>query len=336
VHLKRALLDFPWVFPYTIQKIFLGEAFRTSSGKLVRCLLPPEKTIRQFLTGKRPIDYFVVDDPYGRYTTVATTKIPATTEYFDPNAISAGDEFGDWMVDGDFRFKKFFQHHHGIAGSPGRIHEFRQLYLLNTQIKHYLALDRRDFLPIVLPNGDTIPIREFIDLPENSQKADFMGIDHMGVPRLFISYKEKSRNTPQQWGGVSRRIEPLQFFHAETQNFVEDVRRMRMRLPNSFFVRRTIRDPLLSHRAVYGVDYGHEFGVEHVQYVMIGDIRIHRYRRKFILTGRERTLFSGDAIPAPYHPVLAARTDNNRSDCGVPNTRFGIFPFQRAGVVLDV
>jgi hypothetical protein len=334
MNLHQALTDFPWVFPYTLHKIATNTPFRALNGKYHRLILPPDKIVRGFIRGDAPLRYFVSST----VKKISTQRLIATEEFFSPEAIDVYHLFADeWMVDGDFRFKRFFQTYFLQDVRRGQIHERRQQYLLNAQIQHYRAIERVPEVPLLLPDNTVVWVQEVIDLPENTQKADMMGVDAEGNPTLFISYKEKSRGTPQQWGGISKRNEYSQWVHPETQSFIADVAKSRHKYPEGFFARRKIKDRDIKMRAVYGSDYGSpSFGPNNVHFVAVGDIQLGRSGSYLALSARERLLFSGDAPPKTFSPVFAARFDGNRSDCGIPFTRLGIFPQERRGNIIDV
>ena len=118
---------------------------------------------------------------------------------------------------------------------------------------------------------------------EGTPKSDFNLVDENDRPVAFISHKDGSPASPKkfgQWDGVSAFAE-----HPEVKNFV---RKFLKQYPNGMRSGATalsypIKDFDLQMRAVYGKDFGGDFGLNNVNCVIQGPPRLEKILLRLVL-----------------------------------------------------
>ena len=155
-------------------------------------------------------------------------------------------------------------------------------------------------------------------------KSDFHFINTSGQMVGFVSHKDGSTaRAIQQWGGMSAR-EPAIFSHSETQKFISDLQKM---FPDGAFPRattiaRTISDPILQNKAVYGSNYGGAKGINNVDILLQGTVTIiSRGNGQYNLQASGHTHNNGTGMTGTYEPVFMAIYKGDRSQAGLAGAR---------------
>jgi len=172
---------------------------------------------------------------------------------------------------------------------------------------------------------------------EGGPKSDFNLVDKNNKPVAFISHKDGSPASPKkfgQWAGVSAFAN-----HPEVKSFG---RKFLKQYPNGMPSGATalsypIKDFDLQMRAVYGKDFGGDFGINNVNCVIQGPPRLEKMSRgnKYKLSGL-LLLTNGEELPEGYQPIFIARYFGGRNDLGIPNTRIVMYPkFGRKSIDLS-
>ena len=167
-------------------------------------------------------------------------------------------------------------------------------------------------------------------------KSDFNLVDENDRPVAFISHKDGSPATPKkfgQWSGVSAFAN-----HPEVQSFVS---RFLKKYPGGMPSGATalsypIKDFDLQMKAVYGKDFGGDFGLNNVNCVIQGPPRLEKISKNKYKLSALLVLVNGDELPDGYQPIFIARYFGNRNDLGIPNTRIVMYPkFGRKSIEID-
>jgi hypothetical protein len=171
---------------------------------------------------------------------------------------------------------------------------------------------------------------------DGTPKSDFNLVDENDKPVAFISHKDGSPASPKkfgQWAGVSAFAE-----HPEVKNFV---RKFLKQYPNGMPSGATalsypINDFDLQMRAVYGKDFGGDFGLNNVNCVIQGPPRLEKISKNKYKLSALLVLVNGEEMPDGYQPIFIARYFGNRNDLGIPNTRIVMYPkFGRKSIDLS-
>jgi hypothetical protein len=187
-------------------------------------------------------------------------------------------------------------------------------------------------------------IKMFVRNQNRYQKADILGlvdaVDDKYKPMVFLSYKigGTAARHWQQFGGLSLKHEPIQFHHPEVQSFARKVSDLvgKDGIQSGQFFRRTIRDPKVRMRALYGNEFGREFSPNNVHAVFAGHLELVKpigSYREWELRGAK--YLNGEEIVGDLEPVLSARK-GERNDFGIRNCRMGIFPKDHKQNPLDI
>lgn len=162
----------------------------------------------------------------------------------------------------------------------------------------------------------------------DKSKADFCLIDKDDNEVCFISHKHGiSPRDFQQWSGTSKRFQQEIFDHPETQDFIHLMQhKFNDGLPTASSVARKIQDVRLKNIAVFGNDFGKEFGKNNVNAVMQGILRLTNDSDFFTLSGSHYTIKNGDTPLYGYEPVFMAVHKKDRSDHWIKNCRITINP----------
>lgn len=183
-----------------------------------------------------------------------------------------------------------------------------------------------DYVPIKIT--DKIYNVTAIKYLNNKSKADFCLLDRDKNEVGFISHKYG--NSPkdfQQWSGTSKRFQQEIFEHYETQNFIADLKnKFNNLLPPASTIARKIDDQRLKNIAVFGNDFGNEYGHNNVEAVMQGELVLKRDWDCFVLSGSHYTIKNGEEPLYGYEPVFMAVHKKDRSDHWVKNCRLTINP----------
>ena len=97
-------------------------------------------------------------------------------------------------------------------------------------------------------------------------------------------------------------------------------------LPPASSVARKIQDVRLKNVAVFGNDFGKEFGINNVNAVMQGRLELTNESDFFTLNGSHYTIKNGEEPLFGYEPVFMAVHKKDRSDHWIKNCRLTINP----------
>lgn len=183
-----------------------------------------------------------------------------------------------------------------------------------------------DYVPIKITN-DIYNVTA-IKWLNNKSKADFCLIDQNKNEVGFISHKYGSSPKDfQQWSGTSKRFQEEIFNHQETQSFITDLKSMfNNLLPPASTIARRIDDQRLKDIAVFGNDFGSNYGHNNVEAVMQGELVLKKQWDCFTLSGSHYTIKNGEQPLYGYEPVFMAVHKRDRSDHWVKNCRLTINP----------
>ena len=155
-------------------------------------------------------------------------------------------------------------------------------------------------------------------------KSDMNFIDNQGRKVGFVSLKQgATANAVQQWGGVSPRAGSAIASNPEVQSFVQKVKEL---FPDGITpattVARKIQNIQLQNLGIYGNAFGGGFGVNNVDVLLQGSVRINSINSsEYQLTGSAMTHNNGDSLPPSYQPALMAIYKGDRNDYGIKNAR---------------
>ena len=157
---------------------------------------------------------------------------------------------------------------------------------------------------------------------KENQKADFALVDSK-EPRIFISYKPGSSvRDVISYGGItgeSAKTEEVSKFIEAVKNKTTDMKGL------GYEFGAPLTDELVAQRAIYGSGYGASFGINNVQALMQGDV-------KLVAKGDSYELISNHTILSPsipddsYKPYLNARFAGDRNQFGIQHCRVGVVP----------
>jgi len=159
-------------------------------------------------------------------------------------------------------------------------------------------------------------------------KSDFSLINADGEQVVWISHKDGTDAKGfQQWGGItgaeSRDSAEVKEFvklinaELENQNLTEFPRKQTWAVPLS--------NPELALKAVYGKDFGSNFGINNVQLVIQGLANLIPLKNYYTLDSH-RVLYNGQVPTDGYTPMLMVRYLSDRANLGIRFARASISP----------
>jgi hypothetical protein len=214
----------------------------------------------------------------------------------------------------------------GAGGST--IKEDRELASLRKQIADIKVKEASSTVSIKV--GRTIYEVEDAESTPGSPKSDFHLLDKNGKECVWISHKDgKGPRDFQQWGGISNRKEPKVFNHPETQQFIEDLKKIYPDgLPRATSLHRKIKDNKLKMIAVYGNEYGRAMSRQNTSILIQGPVELVKKSNYYVFKSNH-IHYNGDSVDADgFEPVFMAIYKGDRSDAGVKGTRIVIMPIQ--------
>ena len=159
-------------------------------------------------------------------------------------------------------------------------------------------------------------------------KSDFHLVDINGKEVVWISHKDgRTAKDFQQWGGISKRKEPLIFNHKEVKAFVDDLKaEYPDGLPRATSLYRKINDKALVNMAVYGNEYPKKkLSRQNCSILIQGPVKLVK-KGAYYEFKSNNIHFNGDPMTGPFEAVLVAIYKGDRSDAGVKGTRIVIMP----------
>ena len=182
-----------------------------------------------------------------------------------------------------------------------------------------------DFIKLKVGNN-TYQVTEVESTP-GTPKSDMNFIGRNGVRLGFCSLKSGATAASiQQWGGTSISREPIIAADPEVQAFVKTAKEMfPTEIPQGTTVARKISNQKLRMQAIYGSGYGGSFGINNVDVVLQGTVRINSISpTEYKITGSAMTHNNGSTLPSEYEPVLMAIYKGERNNYGIKNARLVI------------
>ena len=182
-----------------------------------------------------------------------------------------------------------------------------------------------DFIKLRVGNN-TYEVTEVESTP-GTPKSDMNFIGRNGVRLGFCSLKSGvTAASIQQWGGTSVSREPIIAADPEVQAFVKIAKEMfPTEIPQGTTIARKISNQKLRMQAIYGSSYGGSFGVNNVNVVLQGTVKINAVSpTEYKITGSAMTHNNGSTLPSEYEPVLMAIYKGERNNYGIKNARLVI------------
>ena len=182
-----------------------------------------------------------------------------------------------------------------------------------------------DFIKLKVGNN-TYQVTEVESTP-GTPKSDMNFIGRNGVRLGFCSLKSGvTAASIQQWGGTSVSREPTIAADPEVQAFVKIAKEMfPTEIPQGTTIARKISNQKLRMQAIYGSSYGGSFGINNVDVVLQGTVRINSISpTEYKITGSAMTHNNGSTLPSEYEPVLMAIYKGERNNYGIKNARLVI------------
>ena len=211
-------------------------------------------------------------------------------------------------------------------GNPTAKEEY-QIKLVREQLEKIKEKIGSDFIKLRVGNN-TYEVTEVEKTPGYPEpKSDMNFIGRNGVRLGFCSLKDGATAASiQQWGGTSVRAEPIIAAHPEVQAFVKTAKEMfPTEIPQGTTVAREISDQKLRMQGIYGTGYGGSFGVNNVNVLLQGSVKINAISStEYKITGSAMTHSNGATLPPEYQPVLMAIYKGDRSNYGIKNARLVI------------
>ena len=160
---------------------------------------------------------------------------------------------------------------------------------------------------------------------KGNRKADFY---FNSTPGLFISYKQgDATHKIVAYGGiVSLRKEGN-----EVDKFIKAVQSQNPDFKDSRVeYGAPVKDQEIAKKALYGKDFteGSNYGEDNVQVILQGSIELMPTDKEDVYRLRASKIITSPEVPqdGDYAPFYNARYANDRSQFGIPNSRFNIIP----------
>lgn len=181
--------------------------------------------------------------------------------------------------------------------------------------------------------GSRVAVSHFESTP-GTPKSDFHAVDKDGKAVAWISHKKGSTGKDfQQWGGMSdREFASVYNKHPQVQKeihkLIADVKQFNLdnngteAMARGITLGRKITNGILRGIAVYGIDFGGARGPQNVDLVLQGDPMFDG--TTLVGTGSEHT--NGERVEDEFEPVFMIMYRSDRSNFGIPNARFMIYP----------
>lgn len=155
-------------------------------------------------------------------------------------------------------------------------------------------------------------------------KSDFELIDDAGYARCFVSHKKGNKASDfQQWSGMTHKSIAT---HPEVISFIEEIKSISPRLKKGDSFYRPIECNRLKTMAMFGHDvYDTSNGPDNVNFIIQGDPVIVEVDGRYTI--QSYSIHDHSSAPdASYEPVLAVTYRADRSNFGITNARFSIYP----------
>lgn len=157
---------------------------------------------------------------------------------------------------------------------------------------------------------------------KENQKADFALVNDKG-PVLFVSYKPgNSVKDIISYGGITGESAKTE----EISKFIDAVKKQATDLKGlgyEFGV--PLTDKSVALKAIYGSDYGADYGINNVHALMQGDVKLTPNGGSYELKSNH-TILSPTIPDGEYSPMLNARFAGDRNQFGIQHCRMGVVP----------
>ena len=174
----------------------------------------------------------------------------------------------------------------------------------------------------VIVGGESYPNITGVTNVKENQKADFALVDDKG-PRIFISYKPGSSvKDIISYGGITGESANTE----EVSKFINAVKAKATDLKGlgyEFGV--PLTDETVALKAIYGSNYGADYGINNVQALMQGDVKLVAKGDSYELVSNH-TIYSPTIPDGSYEPYLNARFAGDRNQFGIQHCRMGVVP----------
>jgi len=161
-----------------------------------------------------------------------------------------------------------------------------------------------------------------VNVKEN-QKADFAFTVNK-KPTIFVSYKPGlSPKDIILYGGITNSVES-----PEVQAFIKAVRtKTNSMKENRIEYGAPVKDKSVADKAMFGSNYGSDFGENNVQFIIQGDnLQLVGSRESYTLKANHIITSGNPPAEGGYEPYYNARYANDRNQFGIQNCRFTIVP----------
>lgn len=212
----------------------------------------------------------------------------------------------------------------GFGGKNAQRREQEALSLLQQKIDIQKSFWGEACVPVVI-DGICYYIAGVENTP-GTPKSDFHFVDVEGKEIVWISHKHgKTARCFQQWGGCSEKVSPRIYNHEETQEFVAAIRAIEF--APGLTVAKNIHDPQLHFYAIYGNNFGYQYGPDNVQLVIQGmpSLSANTSNTHFDIVSHS-VHTNGETLPEEYTPTFMAMYRTDRRDFKIPTCRVGISP----------
>ena len=197
---------------------------------------------------------------------------------------------------------------------------------LREQLAELISNSGQDYIKLQI--DDKVYSVNGIESTKGTPKSDFH-FTYNEQPQVYISHKAgRSAKDYQQYGGTTCRAGDKVCSHPEILSFVKRLQRLFPKgMQPKTSVYRPIKDEYLKQLAIFGNNYGEEFGVDNVNALYQGKMSIVKKGRGYILTANH-FVYNGDLPTEPeYQPVLYGRYNPSRGGYhGIPALRTMIMP----------
>lgn len=220
----------------------------------------------------------------------------------------------------------------GKGAGSGTVAEDRALTEFRSELEKAMKAVGLPYVEIKI-NGRVVRVVD-AGQPKGTPKADFFLTNEKGEQVAWISHKDgSSAKDFQQWGGITE-LSKKYPNHPEIESFVEAVRKdSDGAMDGKKSYARDIKDAKLIRAAVYGVDYGGAPGLQNVDVLLQGQIKLTKSGKYYVFSSRH-TMVNGEMPQGGYMARFFTRK-GDRDNFGIKNSRFMVAPkeLRRASTV---
>tara|TARA_S200002703_G_C3760022_1_gene233930 strand:+ start:59 stop:1018 length:960 start_codon:yes stop_codon:yes gene_type:complete len=200
---------------------------------------------------------------------------------------------------------------------------------ISNQIQDILGTEGKDFFTIKIDNKKYKV--NGIETTPGTPKSDFH-LTFNGEPVVFISHKKgTTAKHYQQYGGTSLKSGEIIHNHPEVKSFIQKIAKLFPEgMPPGSSVYRPIDDTNLKMLAIYGPDYGKEFGYDNVTLLLQGNVKLNKTGNNLYEFEASHISFNGEAPEGDYDAVLYGRYNPSRGgNHGIKALRSSIMPLAK-------